>query len=180
MKYLSILIVTLLVGACDNNQPVEKIPVATVASGDTVFVHYIGSIVDGGIFESTLDGDPRGIVVGEHAILPAFEDALVGLQAGDNKTFTLAPEQAFGPYRDDPGMTHTLERSSLAHSIIPEVGQQLNAAVFLPDQPSDQSQIVPVVITAVTDQTITVDANHPLAGKSLSFDVTVVEIQKQP
>lgn len=178
MKYLLILFISLLGSACTDNQPEQK-PPASVATGDTVFVHYIGSVIDGGIFESTLDGEPRGIIVGEHAILPAFEDALVGMQAGDSKTFTLAPEQAFGSYRDDPGMTHTLDRSSLAHTINPVVGQQLNAAVFLPDQPSDQSQIVPVVITAVTDQTITVDANHPLAGKSLSFDVTVVEIQKK-
>ncbi|MDJ0834402.1 MAG: peptidylprolyl isomerase [Gammaproteobacteria bacterium] len=178
MKYLSILVISVFLTACNNNQP-EQTPIASVASGDTVFVHYIGSVIDGGIFESTLDGEPRGIIVGEHAILPAFEDALVGMQPGESKSFTLAPEQAFGPYRDDPGMTHTLDRASLAHSINPVVGQQLNAAVFLPDQPTGQSQIVPVVITAVTEQTITVDANHPLAGKSLNFDVTVVEIQKK-
>jgi FKBP-type peptidyl-prolyl cis-trans isomerase 2 len=71
-----------------------------------------------------------------------------------------------------------IKRSDLAHTIVPVVGQQLNAAVFLPDQPADQSQVLPVVITSVTDKTITVDANHPLAGKSLHFDIMVVDIKR--
>ncbi len=151
----------------------------TVEMGDTVFVHYTGKVVDGEVFESTLDGEPRGIIVGKNEILPAFEQNLEGMRVGDNKSFTLTPEQGFGPYRDEPGMTYTMERSSLAHTINPVVGQQLNAAVFLPGQPAGESQIVPVVIKAVTDKTITVDANHPLAGKSLEFDVLVVDLKRE-
>jgi len=147
-------------------------------SGDTVFIHYTGKVVDGDVFETTLDGEARGIVIGQHETLPYFEQALIGMKPGESKSITLTPEEGFGPYRDEPGMTHTMERKSLAHTIEPLVGQQLNAAIFLPDQPADQSQIVPVVITAVTDTTITVDANHPLAGKSLNFEVMLMDIKR--
>ena len=149
-----------------------------VQKGDTVFVHYTGKVVDGEIFETTLDDEPRGIIVGNHEILPAFEKNLEGMKVGENKSFTLSPVEGFGPYRDEPGMTFTMDRASMAHTIEPVVGQQLNAAVFLPGQPEGESQIVPVVVKAVTDQTITVDANHPLAGKTLEFDVLIVDLQR--
>ena len=172
-KYFLLIFLGVL-SACNQASDQQSPP---AAMGDTVFVHYVGKVVDGDVFESTMDGEPRGIVVGQHETLPAFENALIGMRAGESKTVTLPPEQAFGEYRDEPGMIQTIERATLAHSIEPRVGAMLNAAVFLPDQPQDQSSIVPVVISAVTDQTITVDANHPLAGKTLSLDVTVVAIR---
>ncbi len=176
MKVYLLLIVSILISGCRGIES-DTASSAAAKNGDTVFVHYVGKVVDGEIFEMTLDAEPRGIIVGAEQTLPAFEQELIGMRAGESKSFNLSPEQAFGPYLDQPGMTHTLQRSSLAHTINPEIGQQLNAAVFLPGQPADQSQIVPVFITAVTEQTITVDANHPLAGKNLNFDVTVVDIQ---
>ncbi len=176
MKSCRLLIISILISGCQSVEP-DTSSSTPVKNGDTVFVHYVGKVIDGEIFEMTLDAEPRGIIVGAQQTLPAFEQALIGMRAGESKNFDLPHEQAFGPYLEQPGMTHTLQRSSLAHTINPKIGQQLNAAVFLPGQQTDQSQIVPVFVTAVTEQTITVDANHPLAGKNLNFDVTVVEIQ---
>ena len=165
--------VSVLIIACENH----AIPDFKAKTGDTVYVHYTGSLPDGEVFETTSNEEARDIIIGQQDVLPAFENALIGMQIGEKKTFTVPSAEAFGPYRDDPGMTFTMDRNSLAHTIDPVVGMQLNAAVFLPDKPSDQPSMVPVTVTQVTDSTLTVDANHPLAGKDLKFEVEIVNIK---
>lgn len=145
-------------------------------SGDTVMVEYTGKLADGTVFESTTDGGARGIIIGEQLVLPAFEKALIGMLPGEQKRIDLTPEQAFGPYRNEEGMMHMLARSSLAHSLDLAVGQQLNAAVFHPDNPQERV-MVPVTVIELTDETVTVDANHPLAGKDIYFEIKLVEIR---
>ncbi len=153
----------------------EDAAVERARDGDTVMVEYTGKLADGTVFESNVDGESRGILIGAEEVLPAFERALVGMMPGEVKRIELAPEEAFGPYRSGEGMIHTLPRSSLAHTLDLEVGQQLNAAVFHPDDP-EKPVMVPVTVIELTDDTVTVDANHPLAGKSIYFEIKLVEI----
>ena len=128
------------------------------------------------VFESTDGESPRGIIIGKQEVQPALENALIGMHPGESRSFTVKAEQAFGPYRDELGMKHTVNRSTLTHAITPVVGQQLDAAVFQLGNTVGEHQSVPVTITEVIDTTITVDANHPLAGKDLNFDITLVKI----
>ncbi len=173
IRIVLLIAVSMLVTACDKH-PVSDYQ---AKSGDTAFVHYTGTLPDGEVFETTSNEQARDIIIGQQQVLPAFENALIGMRIGEKKTFTVPSAEAFGPYRDDPGMTFTMDRSSLAHTIDPVVGMQLNAAVFLPDSPSEQPNMVPVTVTEVTDNTLTVDANHPLAGKDLKFEVEIVNIK---
>ncbi len=172
-------VVSLLVGiaSCSDgtSSQGEDAGVERARAGDTVMVEYTGKLADGTIFESNVEGEARGILIGAEDVLPAFERALVGMAPGEEKRIELAPEEAFGPYRSGEGMIHTLPRSSLAHTLDLEVGQQLNAAVFHPDDP-EKPVMVTVTVIELTDDTVTVDANHPLAGKSIYFEVKLVEI----
>ncbi len=148
----------------------------TAKPGDTVMVHYTGKLPDGTVVDSTEGQEPLGIVVGQGAVLPVFEQALIGMSPGEVKSMTVAPEEAFGPYHDDASMIVTLDRSTLAHSLDLEVGQRLNAAVFYPDEP-EKPVNVPVTVIDVNERTVTVDANHPLAGKELRFEIRLVKIR---
>lgn len=175
---LVLLLVTLLFACSEQaEQTTSDIPIERAArTGDTVLVHFTGSLDDDTVFESTNGESPRGIIIGKQEVLPAFENALIGMHPGESRSLTIKAAQAFGPYRDEAGMKHTVNRSTLTHAITPVVGQQLDAAVFQLGSTVGEHQSVPVTITEVTDTTITVDANHPLAGKDLNFDLTLVKI----
>ncbi len=144
-------------------------------SGDTVMVEYTGKLADGTVFETTAGGEARGITIGQDQVLPAFEKALIGMAPGDQKRIDLAPDQAFGPYRRAEGMIIELDRASLAHTLDLAVGQRLNAAVFQPNDPEERV-MVSVTVIDLTEETVTVDANHPLAGKDIYFEIRLVEI----
>ncbi len=143
--------------------------------GDTVLLHYTAQTADGELFEKTDGEAPRGIRLGGGQVIPALEQGLVGIAPGDKRRIEIASADAFGPYRDDPGMKTRIPRESLSHRLDPHVGMRLNAAVFA-DENSTEAQHVPVTIIEVTDEYLLVDANHPLAGKDLVFDVEAVDI----
>jgi len=145
------------------------------AIGDTVLLHYTGRTVAGEVFEQTDPDQPRGIEIGSQQVLPALEQGLIGIQAGEVREIRIASDDAFGPYIDEPGMKTRMMRAALSHRLDPYVGMRLNAAVF-PDEKSDQPTHVPVTIVEVTDDYLVVDANHPLAGKDLVFEVEAVEV----
>ncbi|MBP3191320.1 FKBP-type peptidyl-prolyl cis-trans isomerase [Natronogracilivirga saccharolytica] len=141
---------------------------ATIKEGDTVKVHYTGKVSDGTVFDSSKEREPLEFTVGEGKLIPGFEKAVVGMNPGDTTTVSIPTEEAYGEKRDD--MVVDVERNQIPDDIDPEVGQQLQI------QQKDGGAI-PVVITNVTDDTVKLDANHPLAGQELTFEIEVVEVK---
>jgi peptidylprolyl isomerase len=137
-------------------------------NGDTVQVHYTGKLADGTLFDSSVGREPLEFTLGAGQMIPGFEKAVFGMKVGEKKTVTIPADEAYGPYRDD--LVVEISREKLPSDMTPEVGQQL-----VMRQP-DGTEIV-VVITAVSDETVTIDANHPLAGKELTFEIELVKIK---
>jgi len=144
--------------------------VAKAKEGDTVQVHYTGKLKDGTVFDTSQDREPLSFTIGEQRVIPGFENAVVGMEPGDTKTEELAPEQAYGEHRED--MVMELDRDQLPDNLDPKVGQQLQLRM-------QNGQEVPVVITELGEESVTIDANHPLAGKDLVFEIELVEIGEE-
>lgn len=140
---------------------------AQAKTGDTVKVHYTGKLEDGTVFDSSSDREPLQFTIGDGMIIPGFEQAVVGMSPGDAKTEHIPTDQAYGPHLEE--MVVVIDRQQMPTEIEPEIGQQLQI-----QQPT--GQVIPVVITNVSDSTVTLDANHPLAGEDLTFDIKLVEI----
>lgn len=159
---------------------------AQAKNGDRVRVHYTGTLQDGTVFDSSeaaqeqgcscssgcgggsdCESEPLEFVIGQGNVIPGFEKAVVGLGIGDAVKVTIPADEAYGPRHEQ--MVAVVERSELGGDIEPIEGQHLE--VVLQDGSS-----MPVLITEVTDSTITIDANHPLAGQDLTFDIRLVEI----
>jgi len=136
--------------------------------GDTVNVHYTGKLEDGTVFDSSVEREPLEFTLGAGTIVPGFEEAVRGMQAGQSKTVTIPSQEAYGPRRDE--MVLVIERTELPPELKPDVGQQLQM------QQSD-GRAVSVLVTDVSETTITIDANHPLAGKDLTFEIELLEIK---
>ncbi len=136
--------------------------------GDNVKVHYTGRLDDGTVFDTSAEREPLEFTIGEGEIIPGFEQAVVGMNPGESKTTTIPAEQAYGPRRDD--MVLEVERSQFSDRIEPQVGQQFQM------RQGNEPPIV-VTVTGVSPETVTLDANHPLAGKDLTFDIKLVEIE---
>lgn len=135
--------------------------------GDRVKVHYTGKFVDGSEFDSSRDREPMEFTIGGMQVIPGFEQAVIGMAPGETKTEKVACEDAYGLKRDD--MIVEVERQYIPKEINPEVGQLLE--MQRPD-----GQTIPVRVAEVADNTITLDANHPLAGKDLVFEIILVDI----
>ena len=142
---------------------------AQAKEGDEVQVHYTGKLEDGTVFDTSEDGDPLSFTIGENRVIPGFEEAVTGMEPGDSKTTEVEPEQAYGEHRDD--MVMEMERDQIPQDVDPEVGQQLQLRL-------ENGQTVPVLITALGEDTVTIDANHPLAGRKLLFDIELVDISE--
>ncbi len=140
---------------------------AQANEGDEVQVHYTGKLEDGTIFDSSEDGEPLSFTIGENRVIPGFEEAVTGMEPGDSKTTEVEPEQAYGEHRED--MVMEMDRDQIPGEVDPEVGQQLQLRL-------ENGQTVPVLITALGEDTVTIDANHPLAGRKLIFDIEVVDV----
>ncbi len=138
------------------------------SDGDTVRVHYTGTLEDGTTFDTSVGREPLEFTLGEGQMIPGFEKAVYGLQVGKSKTVTIPAEEAYGPHRDD--LVIVVEREQLPADLDPKVDQQLQM------QQADGRTAV-VIVTDVSEATITVDANHPLAGKDLTFEIELVEIK---
>jgi peptidylprolyl isomerase len=135
--------------------------------GDTVRVHYRGKLQDGSVFDAS-DREPLQFTIGGGQVIPGFEEAVVGMNPGDSKTAELPAEKAFGPYQED--MVVVVAKGQFAHwPRKPKVGQRLPI-------PQHEGPPVEVTVTEVTDSDVTVDANHPLAGEDLIFDIKLIDI----
>ncbi|HEX6133344.1 MAG TPA: peptidylprolyl isomerase [Longimicrobiales bacterium] len=135
-------------------------------SGDTVRVHYTGILDDGSVFDSSEGRDPLEFTLGSGQVIPGFDDAVSGMMPGEQRRVTIAAPEAYGDHRED--LVIAVERSQLPPDLEPAVGQRL--------QLSQQGQAFLVTVTEVSSESITLDANHPLAGRDLTFDLQLVEI----
>jgi peptidylprolyl isomerase len=138
-----------------------------VQHGDNVKVSYTAKLDDGTVFDSSADREPLQFKVGEGRILKNFETGVVGMEVGDSKTIEIASDEAYGPRRDE--LMLTVERNRLPQDLDVEVNQQLQLV-------QDDGQTIVVRVADVGDSTVTLDANHPLAGQDLTFDIQLVEI----
>jgi len=135
-----------------------------IKEGSKVKVHYTGKFEDNNVFDSSTGKDPIEFVVGEGNLILGFEQGVMGLSAGDKKTVELEPEQAYGPYNEELVNQVPLDR-------VPEgvqAGQMLEAQT--------EAGPIPVIVTDVNEETATIDANHPLAGRKLIFELEIVEV----
>ncbi len=136
-------------------------------SGDTVKIHYTGTLDDGTQFDSSQGRDPLEFEVGSGQVIPGFDKAVEGMAVGDSKSVRIEADEAYGPRHEQ--LVQEVDRSVLPDDLNPETGMALQSN-------SPDGQVTQFMITAVTDETITVDANHPLSGQALSFDIELVDI----
>ena len=137
-------------------------------SGDTVKIHYTGTLDDGTQFDSSAGRDPLEFQVGSGQVIPGFDKAVEGMNVGDSKSVRIEADEAYGPRHEQ--LVQQVERSVLPDDLNPETGMALQSS-------SPDGQVTQFMVTEVTDETITVDANHPLAGQALSFDIELVDIK---
>jgi peptidylprolyl isomerase len=138
-----------------------------VKDGDTVKVHYTGKLENGEVFDTSREQEPFEFTVGNKAVIPGFEKGVVGMEVGDTKTIEIPPEEAYGAKQDQ--LVVEVNKSEFPDDITPAIGQRLQI------RQQDGNPII-VTITDLTEDIITLDANHPLAGYTLFFDVELVDI----
>ncbi len=135
--------------------------------GDTVRVHFTGRLEDGTVFDTSAERGPYEFTIGESRIVPGFAQAVIGMKPGESKTVEIPAKKAYGLHRKE--MIAVIERSKLAAHLNPEIGQRLRI-----DQADGQK--IPATVIRVSASSVTLDANHPLAGKNLTFDIELLEI----
>ncbi|QCK17063.1 FKBP-type peptidyl-prolyl cis-trans isomerase [Mangrovivirga cuniculi] len=140
-----------------------------VEQNNKVKVHYTGKLESGEVFDSSEGREPLSFTVGAGQMIPGFEKGVLGMELNEKKTITIESEDAYGDRRDD--LIQSVPKSQLPEDLNPHEGQQLQSQ-------TSTGQVIPVVVTNVSEEEITVDANHPLAGKTLVFDVEVVGIDE--
>jgi len=136
-------------------------------TGDTAKVHYTGTLEDGRVFDTSKDRDPLEFTVGEGQIIPGFENGLVGMEIGETRNIEVVPDEAYGQRREE--LVLEIPVGEFPEHITPEIGLQLQIK---------QQDGTPfgVVITDVSEEAVILDANHPLAGQTLLFEVELMEI----
>lgn len=138
-----------------------------VKTGDTVRIHYTGTLQDGTTFDSSEGRDPLEFQVGSGQIIPGLDGAMPGMAVGEKKTVEVPCDQAYGPV--NPEMRQAVPREGIPEEITLEVGTQLQMQ-------TPEGQVMPVTVVDVAEAEVTLDANHPLAGQDLRFDIELVEV----
>ena len=140
---------------------------AQAKHGDTVKVHYTGKLEDGTVFDTSINRDPLQFTIGEGQIIPGFEQAVVGMNPGESKTTKVPADKAYGSHHKEEVLV--VDRNQFPVDLKPEVGQKLQIR-------RTDGQTSVVTVTDVSESSVTLDANHPLAGKDLTFDIQLIEI----
>ena len=140
---------------------------ATAKQGDTVQIHYTGRLEDGTVFDSSQDREPLSFTLGEGKVIPGFENAVEGMETGEKKTTTIPSEEAYGPRREE--LLMNVPREQVPDGIDPEPGQRLRMQ-------SGDGRTFDVTVAEATGEQLVLDANHPLAGEDLTFDIELVEV----
>ena len=139
----------------------------TAELGDTVKVHYVGKLSDGEVFDQSKQEEPISFEIGKGQLIQGFEQAVVGMAAGDTKTEQVPYDFAYGERRDD--LVLELDKDKIPEHLNPQVGDQLEIK-------QDEGNNIPVVVKNITEEGMTIDANHPLVGQDLTFELELVEI----
>lgn len=141
---------------------------SAVQSGNAVKVHYTGKFADGEIFDTSEGDEPLAFTVGAGQVIPGFDQALVGMQTGELKNIIVPPDEAYGGREE--GLVQTIRRDQFRlGDFEPEIGMAI-------EMRTPEGHSIPLVITELTDSSVTLDANHPLAGETLHFALQLVEI----
>ena len=136
-------------------------------AGDTVRIHYRGTLDDGSEFDSSAGRDPLEFTLGGGQVIPGFDNAVTGMTVGESKTVTIPPEEAYG--EKNPGMVHEVPRAEIPANIPLHEGAMLSAS-------DGQGRQMQLTVVEANDETVKLDANHPLAGKALTFERTLDSI----
>ena len=144
---------------------------AQVKKGDTVKVHYHGTLSDGSIFDSSTGREPLEFEVGSGMVIAGFDEGVTGMTVGEKRTVTIPVDQAYGGVQED--MIMQFPKTQFPPDMIPEVGMQLSMS-------NNEGQQFPVTIVEVKEESVVLDANHPLAGKDLTFALELVDITPKP
>ena len=136
-------------------------------SGDTVKVHYTGTLQNGAQFDSSAEREPLQFTLGEKKVIPGFEDAVLGMSVGDTKTVTIPAAKAYGPRNEEA--VQEFPRSALPEHLELSIGLRLQT-----ETPDGRPTLL--TVTELTEDTVTFDANHPLAGEDLTFKLELAEI----
>lgn len=134
---------------------------------DKIKVHYTGKFKDGKVFDSSLQREPLEFTVGAGQMIPGFDNAVVGMALNSKKTIEIPCAEAYGEKREE--LINQIPKTQLPEGLNPEVGQRLVSK--MPD-----GQEIPLTVTRVDEETITIDANHPLAGEDLTFEIEIVAV----
>jgi peptidylprolyl isomerase len=135
--------------------------------GDSVKVHYTGQLINGDVFDTSKDREPLEFEIGGGMVIPGFEKGVVDMEVGESKRITIEPEEAYGPRREE--LVVNVMKKDFPDHITPSVGLQLRMR-------QEDGNSVNVIIADIDEDNVTIDANHPLAGQTLYFDVELVEI----
>lgn len=138
-----------------------------VKNGDTVRIHYTGTLTDGSVFDSSEGRDPLQFTAGAGQVIPGMDEEMAGMKLGEKKTLNIPCEKAYGPI--NPAARQSIPREGIPDDIPLEIGTQLQMQ-------SPDGQVLPVTVVEVDEATVTLDANHSLAGKDLNFEIELVSI----
>ena len=140
---------------------------STAKNGDVVKVHYTGKLDDGTVFDSSREREPLSFELGQGQVIPGFEKAVLGTSVGESKSVRVPVDEGYGPHREQ--MVLVVPRQEIPDSIELEVGRRLQLQ-------QQDGQALTVRITDLTEETVTLDGNHPLAGQDLNFEIELVAV----
>ncbi len=141
---------------------------STVEEGRTVVLHYTGTLADGSVFDSSRERSPMEVRIGAGQVVPGFESGIMGMEVGESRTFTIAPEDAYGAYDED--LCHRVEKERFAEPEGIKVGRMFKMSL-------GEGRSVPGTVVEVGEEDVLIDLNHPLAGEKLTFEVECLEIR---
>jgi peptidylprolyl isomerase len=135
--------------------------------GDTVKVHYTGKFEDGSIFDSSINGNPLEFTLGLGHVIPGFDNAVIGMEPDEKKSFKVEPEEGYGNYSND--LAFEIDKSRIPDDLKPEIGMD----IVITNETGEKTNFT---IIDVKEDSIIIDANHPLAGQILNFDIQLMDI----
>ncbi|NVM25332.1 MAG: peptidylprolyl isomerase [Desulfobacterales bacterium] len=135
--------------------------------GDRVTVHYTGKLENGEVFANSKVGEPFEFRIGKREVIPGFEKGVIGMEVGETKTITVPPEEAYGPRSEE--LLVDVSKSALPENITPAIGEQLQI-------PQQDGNPIRVTISDMSEDTVTLDANHPLAGITVTFNIQLIGV----
>lgn len=141
------------------------------AEQDTVKVHYTGTIDDGTVFDQSPEDRPLQFIVGKQEVIPGFEEAVIGMCQGESKTVKIPCAKAYGPSK--PELLEQVDRKLIGADVVLQLGGQLQIT-------NQDDSLLCVMIREITEDTVTLDANHPLADKDLTFEIKMLDVENPP